>query len=110
MRWPLGRPRSATAVVAASVLLTLPLLSGCTGEAPPGRAQTAADASVPALIREAPPTVREAYDYALAEPEKLSQIPCFCGCEDVGHRNVRDCFVREVRTDGTVVWDPMGAG
>jgi hypothetical protein len=51
--------------------------------------------------------IRVPYQLALANPELLSQIPCYCGCRAV-HKNVKDCFVREVKADGTVVWDNMG--
>jgi len=51
--------------------------------------------------------VRVPYQLALANPEILSQIPCYCGCRAV-HKNVKECFVREVKPDGTVVWDDMG--
>ena len=51
--------------------------------------------------------IRVPYQLALANPKILSQIPCYCGCRAV-HKNVRDCFVREVKADGTVVWDDMG--
>jgi uncharacterized protein with PCYCGC motif len=51
--------------------------------------------------------IREPYQLALANPAVFSQIPCYCGCRAV-HKNVKDCFVREVKPDGTVVWDDMG--
>lgn len=36
---------------------------------------------------------REGYQIAQEIPEILVQIPCFCGCEAVGHENLLDCFV-----------------
>lgn len=38
---------------------------------------------------------REGYQIAREIPEVLVQIPCFCGCEAVGHENLLDCFVDE---------------
>jgi len=38
---------------------------------------------------------REGYLVAKEIPEILAQIPCFCGCEAVGHENLLDCFVDE---------------
>jgi len=38
---------------------------------------------------------REGYQVAREIPEILAQIPCFCGCEAVGHENLLDCFVDE---------------
>lgn len=68
--------------------------------------------SLPAVIAEAPVVVREAYQFAAANPGTLAYIPCYCGCgaPPHSHASVADCFVREVRADGTVVWDDMGLG
>jgi hypothetical protein len=38
---------------------------------------------------------REGYQIAKEIPEVLAQLPCFCGCEAVGHENLLDCFVDE---------------
>ena len=38
---------------------------------------------------------REGYQVAKEIPEILAQMPCFCGCEAVGHENLLDCFVDE---------------
>ena len=38
---------------------------------------------------------RDGYQIAKEIPEILAQIPCFCGCEAVGHENLLDCFVDE---------------
>ena len=51
--------------------------------------------------------VRVPYQLALANPDLFSQIPCYCGCRGV-HKNVKECFVREIKPDGAVVWDDMG--
>lgn len=66
--------------------------------------------ALPQYIQDAPVTVREAYQFALANQDVLKYIPCYCGCGNEGHTNVKDCFVQEVRPDGTVVWDEMGLG
>ncbi len=36
---------------------------------------------------------REGYLVAKEIPEILAQLPCFCGCEAVGHETLLDCFV-----------------
>ena len=36
---------------------------------------------------------REGYQVAKEIPAILAQLPCFCGCEAVGHENLLDCFV-----------------
>src|SRR5689334_8460824 len=37
--------------------------------------------------------VRAVYVFAAKHPEVLNQVPCFCGCENRGHRHNDDCFV-----------------
>lgn len=54
--------------------------------------------------------VQEAYRYAVADPGVLQYMPCYCGCGSQGHTSARDCFVDEVRADGSVVLDRMGFG
>src|SRR4051812_40636375 len=39
------------------------------------------------------PVVEEVFHFAAAHPEVLSHIPCFCGCENRGHKHNDDCFV-----------------
>ena len=38
---------------------------------------------------------RKGYQVAKEIPGILAQLPCFCGCEAVGHENLLDCFVDE---------------
>ncbi|WP_460319793.1 PCYCGC motif-containing (lipo)protein [Paenibacillus sp. YSY-4.3] len=42
-------------------------------------------------------------------PELLDGMPCYCGCGDsAGHRSNRDCFIHELKEDGSIVWDDHG--
>lgn len=54
--------------------------------------------------------VAEVYAFAAKHRALLSKIPCYCGCQRLGHRAVVDCFV--VSTDGAVEWNShaMGCG
>jgi hypothetical protein len=53
--------------------------------------------------------VRVAYEFVGRHPEVASYVPCFCGCENGGHRSNDNCFVRARSTDGGVVaWEPHG--
>jgi hypothetical protein len=46
------------------------------------------------------------YGYARANPDVYTQVPCFCGCQEMlGHRNLEDCFVTP---DGA--WESHAAG
>ncbi len=64
----------------------------------------------PDLLMQAPAEVQEAYRYAVAHPDVLRYMPCFCGCGAQGHTSNYDCYVRDVRSDGSVLLDPMSFG
>lgn len=56
-----------------------------------------------------PDVVRAAYEFAAAHPEVLQYVPCFCGCETLGHSGNDDCFVRARDAEGRVLeWEPHG--
>lgn len=60
-----------------------------------------------------PPRPREvvaaAYQFAAEHPEVLSYVPCFCGCQQAGHRGNHECFVRSRAVNGDVIeWDEHG--
>ncbi|MER3397011.1 MAG: hypothetical protein C4315_04340 [Chloroflexota bacterium] len=64
----------------------------------------------PQEILAAPPEVQEAYYFAVANPDTLRYIPCFCGCVSHGHGSNLDCYVAQFRPDGSVVLDPHAFG
>ena len=36
-------------------------------------------------------------------------MPCYCGCGDAaGHESNLNCFIAEVREDGSILWDDHG--
>jgi hypothetical protein len=53
--------------------------------------------------------VKLAYEFALSNPEVLTKIPCYCGCDRLGHQSVENCFVKEFKKDGGVVFEKHGA-
>ncbi len=57
---------------------------------------------LPADLRAAPPEVREAYRFALANPDLLQQFPCYCGCVNSGHTSNYACYVSGTNPDGSV--------
>ena len=56
-------------------------------------------------LRQLPSQVQEAYRFALANPDVLEVIPCYCGCGGVGHENNRMCYIQSESADGRVVFD-----
>lgn len=70
----------------------------------------APESALPEYFRKAPPNVREAYRFAIANRGILQQIPCYCGCGSDGHKNNADCYIKNVKPDGTVDFDKMSFG
>lgn len=55
------------------------------------------------------PVVAQVFQFAAEHPEVLSYIPCFCGCDHMGHKGNTDCFVKSRAANGDVVqWEPHG--
>ncbi len=79
-------------------LLSRPRHAGSTG----AEIQLAPVSQLPEKVRAAPVVVQEAYRFAIANPEVLSQIPCYCGCGAMGHESDLDCFIEEFNPDGSV--------
>jgi hypothetical protein len=56
-----------------------------------------------------PEVVAAAFQFAAEHPEVLSYVPCFCGCQQGGHKGNHDCFVRSRATNGDVLeWEEHG--
>lgn len=62
-------------------------------EMPTGHEITAAWESRPAYVQQAHGDTQMAYAYALARPDVLQWLPCYCGCSTMGHRSNLDCFL-----------------
>ncbi|CAB3390905.1 PCYCGC motif-containing (lipo)protein [Kyrpidia spormannii] len=74
--------------------------------------ETTASAEVlPTFLNNQQEAVRQIYAAVGKSTELLQWIPCYCGCgESAGHKSNRDCFIRAVNPDGSVVWNSHGAG
>lgn len=50
--------------------------------------------------------MRDGYEYALAHPEQLQYMPCYCGCGmNAGHKSNLECYIAGVDENGTAVFD-----
>jgi hypothetical protein len=53
--------------------------------------------------------VRQVYAFAAHHGEVLKYVPCFCGCEKMGHQGNDECFIRRRTATGKVeAWEPHG--
>jgi hypothetical protein len=109
---------SYRAVLLALAVLLLPAagLAGCsTGngvsqEREAGTLHMASLDDMPAEVQKAPVAVQQGYQFAVANPELLQQIPCYCGCGAVGHTSNYACYVKEVGEDGAITFDSHSLG
>ena len=93
-------PRIRTTVLLG--LLLVLAIAGCSA--------SSITIAFPDYVLNAPPTVREAYEYAVTHSDELTNYPCFCGCGRMGHTSNRDCFIKDVAPDGTIAFDNHAAG
>ncbi len=100
-----------TTLVFLSLLASL--LSACSSSS-----ASTADASglamasmsgMPAEVKSAPVTVQQAYQFAAANPDVMKQIPCYCGCGEMGHTSNYACYIQN-ETDGKFTFDMHATG
>jgi len=65
---------------------------------------------MPAEVQSAPVTVQEAYQFNAANPDVMRNIPCYCGCGDIGHTSNYDCYVSNVDAQGNIKFDNHALG
>ncbi len=79
-------------------------LAGCSNSSQHEIEMAAMD-GMPERVHAAPARVQEAYQFAVANPDVLQQIPCYCGCGPMGHTSNYSCYVVETGADGTITYD-----
>ena len=92
------------------LLLLAPLAAGCSNQTGDHAYQLAPLAQMPPEVQQAPATVRQAYQFAAANPDVLAQLPCYCGCGAMGHRSNYNCYVRGGDSAGNLVYDNHALG
>ena len=98
------------------VLIFMPVfmafLSGCSSKA----TSTQEDLSMasmdgmPAEVKAAPVTVQQAYQFAVANPDVMQRIPCYCGCGAMGHTSNYACYVDDADANGNITYDTHALG
>jgi hypothetical protein len=62
----------------------------------------------PSFVTDAPAEVKTLYEFQVTHGNLMKWMPCYCGCgQNAGHKSNRDCYVKTVRADGSVVFDSM---
>ena len=65
---------------------------------------------MPAEVQSAPVSVQTAYQFNVANPDLMKDIPCYCGCGNVGHTSNYDCYVSSVNEQGNIAFDNHALG
>ncbi len=65
---------------------------------------------MPMDVQSAPITVQAAYQFNTANPDIMKDIPCYCGCGDIGHTSNYDCYVSGTDEQGKVAFDKHALG
>jgi hypothetical protein len=65
---------------------------------------------MPMEVQSAPVTVQTAYQFNAANPDIMQDIPCYCGCGNIGHTSNYDCYVSDVDANGSIAIDNHALG
>lgn len=66
--------------------------------------------TMPLEVQNAPVAVQQAYQFNVANPELMTQLPCYCGCGSMGHTSNYACYVSGVEPDGKITYDTHSLG
>lgn len=98
-------------------LISISILSACGKEGTESHAGHTGDLReitssvdvLPSFLDNQSEDIRLVYQAAGKAADVLQWIPCYCGCgESAGHKSNENCFIHEIKEDGSVVWDDHG--
>lgn len=92
------------------VLIALASLPACSSKSSDVQLNMTSMDMMPAEVQSAPVTVRQAYQFASANPDVMKNIPCYCGCGNVGHTSNYSCYVSNVDDKGNIRFDNHALG
>jgi hypothetical protein len=116
MEWLTMIRKTSRTVFAILVLMIISsgILTACSGKTTTSTSDKdlamAPMKDMPAEVKSAPVTVQQAYQFAVANPDVMKQIPCYCGCGAMGHTSNYSCYVSSVSADGKVNFDAHALG
>ncbi|MCB9108515.1 MAG: hypothetical protein H6633_30350 [Anaerolineales bacterium] len=88
------------------------IVDACVNTVAPAQVELklAPESELPGFVIQAAPQVKEAYRFAIANPDILSAFPCYCGCGVIGHQNNLECYIKEFRADGSIEFENHAFG
>jgi hypothetical protein len=103
------KTKLVTLVLLSAILLTS--LSACSGQSNEGNhLEMMPLDKMPARVQSAPVLVQTAYQFNAANPDLMKEIPCYCGCGDIGHVSNYDCYIANVDDKGAITFDNHALG
>jgi len=110
----LGTLTKKPAVAFVLIFVLSALVSGCSGSNMNSNSSDsfpmASLENMPINVQESPVIVQQSYQFAVANPDTLKQIPCYCGCGSMGHTSNYACYVKEENPGGDPVYDNHALG
>ena len=86
------------------------LLSACSPQKMEHSFAMADMSGMPTDVQTAPVSVQQAYQFAVANPDILTELPCYCGCGAAGHTSNYSCYVNDKSTGGDLAFDNHALG
>jgi Protein of unknown function with PCYCGC motif len=79
---------------------------GSTVPDPKEQVATLPAGEMPDYVKTADAVVQTLYKGAVDQFDAYSHIPCYCGCAiyTTAHKNLAECFIKEKKADGTLVF------
>ncbi len=96
-------------LISILALVSLPACSSQSSSGDVHLSMTSMD-QMPVEVQSAPVTVQQAYQFASANPDVMKNIPCYCGCGNVGHTSNYSCYVAGQDDKGNFRWDSHALG
>jgi hypothetical protein len=90
------------------LLLAGLVVSACGGKS--DSSNLTSESHLPGFVKDSPPRVQEAYQFAVDHPDELAKYPCYCGCGAMGHTSNLSCYIQDRAEDGTITFDNHAAG
>ena len=91
-------------------LIALTSLPACSSKSNDVHLNMTAMDRMPAEVQSAPVTVQQAYQFASANPDVMKNIPCYCGCGNVGHTSNYSCYISSADDKGNIRFDNHALG
>jgi len=92
------------------VVLLSTAISSCSAQGESSDLHMMSMDQMPVEVQMAPVTVQTAYQFNAANPDVMKDIPCYCGCGNIGHTSNYDCYVSNVDTNGGITFDNHALG